>query len=115
MVPLLIGIIIAAAVFAAFLWSLYRAVMTKGRLRVNYAVMAISTLLVVAGITWNLAALTFAASVSLIVSAAIGVWADQKWSKLLPLVQMVLGVLSFFAATDVLIQGGLSTMLQNGL
>ncbi len=115
MAALLIGIVIAAAVFAALLWSLYRCFMTTGKLRVSYGVLTISTLLVVAGITWNLAGVTFAASGSLIFTAIVGVWADTRWSKLLPLVQLVLGVLAFFAAVDTLIQGGLSTILQNGL
>lgn len=95
---LLIGIVIAAAVFAALLWSIYRLVTVKGRLRVNYAILALSTLLVVAAVTWNFAALSMTAGLTCAASGLIAMWADKGWNKLLPFVQVLLGLLSMGAS-----------------
>lgn len=113
MFAILIGIVIAACIFAALLWSIYRAVVTTGRLRTTYIVLALSTLMVVSGITWTLNALLLTASVSLIVTAIIAMIYEARWSKLLPLAQLLLGGLAFFVAMDVLIKTGLSAVLEN--
>ena len=112
---LLLGIAIAAAVFAALLWSIYRAVIVTGRLRINYTLLSLSTLLVVTGITWNLTMLTLTSAMSLAVTAVIAIIYEARWSKLLPLVQLVLGGLAFLSAIDVLLRLATSSALQNNL
>ena len=97
MFPLLIGIIIAAAVFAAFLWSLYRSVTATGKLRVTYVMLALSTLVVIAAITWNFPTLTVTAGLTCLVTGALATMTEPRWNKLLPLVQVILGGLSIWA------------------
>lgn len=93
MFAFLTGIVIAAAVFAALLWSIYRAVIVKGAMRAVYVFLAISTLLVVSGVTWNWPTLIFTSSLTLAVTAIIAIGLETRWSKLLPLVQLALAVL----------------------
>ncbi len=102
MFPLLIGIVLAALVFAAMLWSVYRAVTTQGRLRLTYVILVLSTILIMAAITWNLAAVSLCAGLTGTVSGAIAVVADKRWNKLLPLIQVVLGLLSIGAGVSIL-------------
>lgn len=99
---ILTGIVLAACVFAALLWSLYRVTITTRWLRLVYAVLAISTILVAAAITWNLATLTLTAGLTCAVTALVALWVEPRWSKLLPLVQLVLGVMSIWAGATIL-------------
>ncbi|MEM9584920.1 MAG: hypothetical protein AAGA08_17540 [Pseudomonadota bacterium] len=100
---LLAGIVIAACVFAALLWSIYRVVMTHGRLRLTYIVLALSTLLVVAAIQYNLAGISLMAGLTCAVTGVIALTHEPRWTKLLPLVQVVLGGLSVWAGASILL------------
>lgn len=99
---ILTGIVLAACVFAALLWSLYRITQTTRWLRLVYAVLAVSTILVAAAITWNLATLTLTAGLTCAVTALVALWVEPRWSKLLPFVQLVLGVMSIWAGATIL-------------
>ncbi|MCY4179662.1 MAG: hypothetical protein OXC60_10525 [Litoreibacter sp.] len=102
MVPLLIGIVLAACVFAALLWSIYRTVQTKGNLRLNYALLSISTLTIAAGITYDLLGLMVSAGVTCMGTAIIAIVKDPGWSKLLPVTQLLLGGASAYFANAIL-------------
>ncbi len=100
LIPLLIGIVLAALVFAALLWSIYRAVITTRRARLGYAVLAISTLLVALAVTFNLAGLLLTAGFTCVGAALFGIMSDKGWSKLLPLVQLLLGLFAVWTAAS---------------
>ena len=98
----LTGIVLAAAVFAALLWSLYRIAVTTRWQRINYVVLALSTLMVVTAITWNFATLTLTAGLTCLVTALVAVRLEPRWTKLLPLVQVIVGGLSIWAGATIL-------------
>jgi len=92
MFELLAGIALAAFLFSAFLWSIYRSVMTKGRARQVNIFLGIFTLLGLIAIsnTWQILALS--AGVPLAILSLVAIWYDKGWSKLLPLVQLLFGI-----------------------
>lgn len=112
---LLAGIVIAATVFSALLWSIYRSVVTQERQRLNYTLLSLSTLLVVTAITYNLTMLLLMAGITTVGTGLFAIIAEHRWSKLLPLVQIVLGGLAIFAAIDVLLRAVVSSGVQNSL
>lgn len=92
MVELLGGIALAAFVFAALLWSIYRAVVTNGRKRVVAVLLSLTTLFGMMALTWLWVIPAQIAGGALIVLGLAAIWTDPGWSKLLPLVQAVFGV-----------------------
>jgi hypothetical protein len=89
-IELLFAIVIAAGVFVALVWQIYRAVTTAGLMRWTAIGLSVATLMIMAGTLIPLMALLGAAGC--IVFAPIAIWHDTRWSKLLPLVQLVLGI-----------------------
>ena len=102
MAPLLIGIVLAACVFAALLWSIYRTVQTKGNLRINYALLSISTIVIALGITYDWLGVLVSAGVTCIGTSLIAIYQDKGWSKLLPFAQLLLGGASAYFANLIL-------------
>jgi cytochrome bd-type quinol oxidase subunit 1 len=97
MIPALIGIVLAACLFAALLWSIYRAVTLTGTPRVVHAFLAISTIIVVCAVTWDFHAMMLSGGITCAVTAFIALWQERRWSKLLPLVQLLLGLGATYA------------------
>lgn len=97
MTPLLIGIVLAACLFAALLWSVYRAVTQTGMPRVVQAFLALSTLIVVAAVTWDFHAMMVSGGITCSVTAALAIWYETRWSKLLPLIQLLMGLAATYA------------------
>jgi len=93
MITLMAGAILAAALFAALLWSIYRAVVTQGMLRINASVLSLGTVLGMAGITWSIPTLVMIAAPACFLFGLAQMMTDPGWSKLLPLVQMALGAI----------------------
>lgn len=93
MIPALIGIILATALFAALMWSIYRAVVTQGYLRINAICVSLATLLGMAGITWTIPAFIMIAAPACFLFGLAQMMTDPGWSKLLPLVQVILGLI----------------------
>lgn len=89
---LLAGIAIAAFVFAALLWSIYRAVTSEGRERLVHLLCALSTIMAMFAITYGSPGHGAFAGASLAVIAAFAFWYDKGWSKLLPVVQILFGI-----------------------
>lgn len=108
MIPLLIGIVLAACLFAALLWSVYRAVTQTGLHRLVQGFLAISTLIVVAAVTWDFHAMLVSGGITCAVMAAIAIWYEPRWSKLLPLVQLLLGLGATYAGYALLAGPSLS-------
>jgi len=82
---LLFGIVIAAFIFAALLWSLYRAVSGVGMVRVTHAAVVVLIIALMAALTlgWSIPARGLGAV--LIIAGLGAVWNDTSWSRLLPM------------------------------
>ncbi len=92
MAELLGGIALAAFVFAALLWSIYRAVVTEGRMRVVAILLSLTTLFGMATLSWLWVVPAQITGAALIVLGLMAIWTDPGWSKLLPFVQAIFGV-----------------------
>ncbi|MEP5758956.1 MAG: hypothetical protein ABJ327_06530 [Litoreibacter sp.] len=91
MIPLLIGVIGGVLIFAALQWSIYRAVVTHGYLRINAIVLSFATLIGMAGVSYSITPLVLIAAPACILFSLAQMMTDPRWSKLLPLVQFILG------------------------
>lgn len=92
MVELLIGVVLAAFLFAALMWSIYRAVTSSGRARLNATLLSLTTILGMGTVTYSWVDLAMASGSGLVVFGLIAVLKDPGWGKLLPLVQAGFGV-----------------------
>ena len=92
-VQTLIGIFLAACLFAAMLWSIYRAVTTKGMKRINAVVVTSSTLLAMLGLTYGWSFALLIAGPACILFGLAQVFTDPGWAKLLPAVQFIFGLI----------------------
>lgn len=99
-VIVLTGIVLAAIAFAALLWAIYRAVVTTGRKRFAYVVLAISTVLVVLAATYDLVGLLLSAGFTCLAAALLATIYEARWNKLLPLTQVGFGLLSIWTAVS---------------
>lgn len=95
MIMILGGIFIGALLFSALVWSIYRAVVTTGYLRINAVVISIATVMGVAGISNQMPTLTMIAAPACLLFGLLQMMTDPKWSKLLPLIQFILGFVLF--------------------
>lgn len=95
---LLAGIVIAAVVFAALLWSIYRAVQSRGKERAVYVILALSTLLVVTAFSYDLLGLLLTSGFTCLGAALYGIVLDRGLNKLLPFVQLLLGALAAWSS-----------------
>lgn len=95
MILILIGIFFGACLFAALLWSLYRAVVTTGYLRINAVVLSAATVMGLAGVTYEVPTLIMIAAPACLLFGLAQMMTDPKWSKLLPLAQFLLGFVFF--------------------
>lgn len=99
-VVVLAGIVLAALVFAALLWAIYRSVVTTGRKRIAYVVLTISTVLVALAATYDLVGLLFSSGFTCLASALLATLYEPRWNKILPLIQVILGVLAIWTAMN---------------
>jgi cbb3-type cytochrome oxidase subunit 1 len=87
-----IGIIIGAAVFAAAIWSAAQSYLKTGRLR--YAHLALLTLtlagMACVSLMWPVVATVI--GIALIIAGLYAVLIEERWNKLLPLAQAILGL-----------------------
>lgn len=89
---LLIGIVIAAAIFASLLWSIYRGTTTVGMTRSVALLLSFDTVLAMGAISFNSPNLGSFFGGCLVTLGVISIWLDQGWSRLLPLVQVIFGI-----------------------
>mgnify|MGYP000017376824 FL=1 len=92
MIPVLTGIAIAAFIFAALLWSLYRAVTGFGNARLAHGAVVVLVITIMAALAtgWPVALRVLGAA---LVLCGIGAAASDKgWSRLLPLFAAAFGL-----------------------
>lgn len=92
MLEIMGGIALSAFLFAALLWSIYRAAVTSGKLRINATFLTIYTLLGMVALTYSWVVMAQVTGVLIIITALVAIWTDPGWSKLLPVVQALFGV-----------------------
>jgi len=90
--PLLIGVVLAAMIFCAFLWQVYRAVTLQGLLRWNAAGLALGTLALMGFLSTEIPILLIFGTAASLILAPVAIWADPRWSKLLPAVQLAMAL-----------------------
>lgn len=95
MFVILIGIVVAALLFSALLWSIYRAVVTTGFLRINATVLSIATLMGMAGMSYGTPFLVMVAAPACLLFGLAQMMTDPGWRKLFPLIQFGLGFFLF--------------------
>ncbi len=95
MITMLGGVVLGVLIFSALLWSIYRAVVTKGYLRINAIVLSLATLLGMAGISYQNPTFIMIAAPACLLFGLAQMMTDPKWNKLLPLVQFALGFVLF--------------------
>lgn len=91
MIAILIGVIGGVLIFSSLLWSIYRAVVSRGYLRINAIVVSLATLAGMAGVSYGSTPLLMIATPGCILFGLAQMMTDPRWSKLLPLVQFSLG------------------------
>lgn len=90
-VTLLLGILLAAALFASFIWSGYQAFFASGWLRHAHAVLALSVLAGAATLSLLLPVTGQITGAMLVVAGLVAIWHDRAWAKLLVAVQIIFG------------------------
>ena len=94
-VQLLTGILIAACLFAATLWSLAQIYRQKGWLRIAHAVTAGSMLLVMAGLAQNWIVMPVVMSGLLVAGSLAATFLERGWNRLLPLILLAFALALF--------------------
>lgn len=94
MTPLLLGIFIAAVIFAAVLYGGYQAVATTGFSRFAHLGSILATIGVMAGISYQSPGATSAAGALLAVAALAATYHTSGWSRLLPLTLCAFGAVA---------------------
>lgn len=89
---LLIGILLAALVFGALMWSVVQAVRGTGNKRMNYGILAAATLGGMLALTYDLGVISRLIGGLLICFGGMAFVAEPGSAKMLPLVQIVLGL-----------------------
>ena len=92
LIPLLVGILLAATLFASVLWSLAQAFQRRGRLRNYHLALALLTIGGMATVSWALDVEMRLVGIGLLVFGALAVWAERGTSRLLPLIQLLFGL-----------------------
>lgn len=89
---LLIGILLAALVFGALMWSVVQAVRGTGNQRMNYGILAAATLGGMLALTYDLGITARMIGGLLIYFGGVAFVAEQGSARALPLVQIILGL-----------------------
>lgn len=83
------GIVIAAGVFAALLWSLYQSVLKRGRLQYAHIATAALTLLGMASISAMSSIFAQILGILLLVTASTAAVLESRWNRVLPAIQVI--------------------------
>ncbi|MEM9011786.1 MAG: hypothetical protein AAGE18_11195 [Pseudomonadota bacterium] len=89
---LLAGIVIAVGVFGATLWSFAQILLARGALRWTHGLSLLATIAGMAAITLVSPPAALAAGAALVLSAAVAGWLERRWTRLLPILQIVFGL-----------------------
>ncbi len=99
---LLLGIVLAALVFASLLWSIYRAALTTGLTRWIAATLALSTLGLVVAATYGAPWLAWPCAILCMATGSYEIIKVPLGSKFLPLIQICLGAAALFVLIDIM-------------
>lgn len=91
MTLLLLGIFIAAVVFAAMLFAAYQATITQGLVRYAHIATIAATIGVMASISYQNPLLMIGSGAILAIGAMVTLFASPGWSRILPLTLLTLG------------------------
>jgi len=86
------GIVLAGALFAAFIWSGYQAVFARGRLRLAHLALVVLVLAGMLSLTWLWPLSARAAGGGLVLAGLAALGPEHGWARLLVVAQMLLGV-----------------------
>ncbi len=89
---LLIGLTLIFPIFAAFIWSAAQAFRQTGWLQYTHGASAALTLLGMATISYKIEPAAQFAGLLLGTAAGIAIWQESGWSKLFPIVILLLAV-----------------------
>ncbi|WP_298261928.1 hypothetical protein [uncultured Litoreibacter sp.] len=92
MIELLVGIVVAALIFSAFLWQLYCAATSTGFARWNAVGLSLATLALMASIPAKSDVLLLLGAGACLLLSPYAIWTTPRWSKLLPMVQLAMGL-----------------------
>ncbi len=98
---LLFGIILAALIFAALLWSIYRAALTSGTLRWNATALALSTIGLMLSATYSWPMLAWPCAILCMATGGYELLKAPLGSKIFPLIQIALGIFAVFVLIDI--------------
>ncbi|MGM0583605.1 MAG: hypothetical protein ACQEUZ_03010 [Pseudomonadota bacterium] len=91
-IAVLAGILAAAALFAALLWSLAQSFRERGPLRLAHIAAIAATILVMAFLTWRMPLPAQAAGAALALAGLTLLFLERRWNRLLPLAQLLAGL-----------------------
>jgi len=91
MIPILLGILIAATLFGALLWCGYRAYEAVGYARYANLATVLLVIFAMAMLSFNAELASRATGAQLCIAALVAMWADKGWSRLLPFSLSVFG------------------------
>lgn len=86
-----LGVIMAVAIFAAFMWSGYQAYFNRGTMQWLHGISAAVTLAGMASLSAEAVLATLVSGIALIISAGVAIIKEDGWSKLFPIVQVFFG------------------------
>jgi hypothetical protein len=92
LIYILLGILIAATLFGSLLWSFTQAFRRSGLLRNAYLALVLLTIGGMATVSWGLNVEMRLVGVGLLIFGAIAVVSERGSSRLLPLVQVLFGL-----------------------
>lgn len=84
MIPLLVGVLVAAGCFAAALWSLAQCFRTSGSHQIAHVAVSLGVVAGMAAISWGLSLVGAAIGALLLMAALRAIWSDPGWSRILP-------------------------------
>lgn len=91
MITLLGGIVLAAGIFAAFLWSLYAATQHRGLYRWGAGAACLGTIFGMAAISLTSPGLAIIAGLIVAAGGLVGLISEPGFTKLLPALHIVFG------------------------
>ncbi len=90
---LLGGIVVAAGVFAALLWSVFQGITKRGVLQWAHIATAVLSVLGMATLSMLAPTLALIAGVALTITSAIVLFLEAGWNRVLPLFQLAFAII----------------------
>jgi len=91
MIPLLIGLLLAVAIFGSFLFSFARMILSEGRLRYLHGALAVLIVAAMGSISFEQPLLGLVLGTALAILGLVTAFAERRWARLLPLAGSLFG------------------------